>query len=92
VPLLAVAEVEVGQATRRITRRNGERVVTVRATVEPESLGEINRAVKEDYVPELLAMYPGLEILKGGSQEAEAEFFSEIIRRCIPSRFLSSTH
>ena len=79
VPLLAVAEVEAGQATRRITRRNGERVVTVRATVEPESLEDINRAVKDDYVPELLAMYPGLEILKGGSQEAEAEFFSEII-------------
>jgi len=78
VPLLSVAEVEVGQATRRITRRNGERVVTVRATVEPESLGEINRAVKDDYLPELVAMYPGLRVLKGGSQEAEAEFFSEI--------------
>ena len=79
VPLLAVADVEAGQATRRITRRNGERVVTVRTKVEPESLEKINRAVKDDYVPELLAMYPGLEILKGGSQEAEAEFFSEII-------------
>ena len=53
-------------------------VVTVRATVDPESLGEINRAVKDGYVPELLAMYPGLQVLKGGSQEAEAEFFSEI--------------
>ena len=78
VPLLAVAEVEAGLATRRITRRNGDRVVTVRATVEPESLGEINRAVKEGYVPELIKMYPGLRVLKGGSQEAEAEFFSEI--------------
>ncbi|GIS02222.1 MAG: hypothetical protein CM15mP103_07730 [Gammaproteobacteria bacterium] len=76
--LSAVADVEVGQATRRITRRNGERVVTVRATVDPESLGEINRAVKDGYVPELLAMYPGLQVLSGGSQEAEAEFFSEI--------------
>ena len=78
IPLLAVAEVEVGLATRRITRRNGERVVTVNATVEPESLGEISRAVKEGFVPELVAMYPGLRVLKGGSQEAEAEFFSEI--------------
>jgi len=78
VPLLSVAEIEVGQATRRITRRNGERVVTVRATVEPESLGEINRAVKDDYLPKLVAMYPGLRVLKGGSQEAEAEFFGEI--------------
>ena len=78
VPLLSVAEVEVGEATRRITRRNGARVVTVNATVEPESLGEINRAVKEDYLPQLVAMYPGLKVLKGGSQEAEAEFFSEV--------------
>ena len=66
VPLLAVAEVEAGQATRRITRRNGERVVTVRATVEPESLEEINRAVKDGYVPELLAMYPGPRDPEGG--------------------------
>ncbi|MEL0137199.1 MAG: efflux RND transporter permease subunit [Halieaceae bacterium] len=78
LPLLSVAEVEVGQATRRITRRNGERVVTVRAIVDPESLGEINRAVRNDFLPELTAMYPGLSVLKGGSQEAEAEFFSEI--------------
>jgi multidrug efflux pump subunit AcrB len=54
-------------------------VVTVRATVEPESLGEINRVVKEDYLPSLAATYPGLRILKGGSQEAEADFYSEIV-------------
>jgi multidrug efflux pump subunit AcrB len=79
VPLLSVVDIEVGQATRRITRRDGERVVTVRATVEPESLGEINRVVKEDYLPSLAATYPGLRILKGGSQEAEADFYSEIV-------------
>ncbi len=79
VPLLSVVDIEVGQATRRITRRDGERVVTVRATVEPESLGEINRVVKEDYLPSLAAIYPGLSILKGGSQEAEADFYSEIV-------------
>lgn len=79
VPLLSVADIEVGQATRRITRRDGERVVTVRATVEPESLGEIDRVVKDDYLPILAAAYPGLRILKGGSQEAEAEFYTEIV-------------
>jgi multidrug efflux pump subunit AcrB len=79
VPLLSVVDIEVGQATRRITRRDGERVVTVRATVEPESLGEINRVVKEDYLPSLAAIYPGLSILEGGSQEAEADFYSEIV-------------
>ena len=67
----------VGQ-TRRL-RDVMVSVVTVRATVEPESLGEINRAVKNGYIPELLSMYPGLQVLKGGSQEAEAEFFSEIV-------------
>ncbi len=79
IPLLAVAEVAEGLATRRITRRNGERVVTVNATVEPESLGEINRAVQESFVPKLLAMYPGLRVLEGGSQEEESEFFDEIV-------------
>ena len=79
IPLLSVAEVEVGQATRRITRRNGERVVTVSATVEPESLSEINAAVEDSYLPTLRGQYPGLRVLKGGSQEAEAEFFDEII-------------
>ena len=54
-------------------------LATVRATVEPESLGEINRVVKEDYLPSLAAIYPGLSILKGGSQEAEADFYSEIV-------------
>ena len=78
IPLLAVAEVEVGLATRRITRRNGERVVTVTATLEPEALGEINRSVKDGFVPELVAMYPGLTVLEGGSKEKEAQFFSEI--------------
>ena len=78
IPLLAVAEVEVGLASRRITRRNGERVVTVTATSEPESLGEINRSVKEGFIPELVATYPGLEVLEGGSKEKEAQFFSEI--------------
>ena len=79
IPLLSVAEVEVGQATRRITRRNGERVVTVSATVEPESLSEINSAVEDGYLSTLREQYPGLRVLKGGSQEAEAEFFDEII-------------
>ena len=79
VPLLAVAEVEEGLATRRITRRNGERVVTVKATVEPEALGDIDRTVQEEFVPKLLAMYPGLRVLQGGSQEEESEFFDEIV-------------
>ena len=79
IPLLAVAEVDEGLATRRITRRNGERVVTVNATVEPESLGDIERAVQESFVPKLLAMYPGLRVLQGGSQEEESEFFDEIV-------------
>ena len=66
IPLLSVAEVEVGQATRRITRRNGERVVTVSATVEPESLSEINSAVEDGYLSTLREQYPGLRVLKGG--------------------------
>ena len=66
IPLLSVAEVEVGQATRRITRRNGERVVTVSATVEPESLSEINAAVEDGYLPDAARTVSRIARIKGG--------------------------
>jgi len=48
------------------------------ANVERDAMGEIFRSVNETFIPKLLDEYPGLRVLKGGTQEAEAEFFSEI--------------
>jgi multidrug efflux pump subunit AcrB len=70
--------VSFGEGVQRINRRNGERVVRVVANVERDATGEISRSVNETFIPTLKDKYPGLRILKGGTQEAEAEFFSEI--------------
>jgi multidrug efflux pump subunit AcrB len=78
VPLEVVATVEQATGVQRITRRNGERVVTVSASVDPDSVGTISKEVNDNFLPSLEAQFPGLVILRGGSQEAEAEFFEEI--------------
>jgi multidrug efflux pump subunit AcrB len=78
VPLLSVADIEAAAGVQAINRRNSQRVVTVRATVDPDSVGLISSAVEEEFLPQLRQEFPGLEILKGGSQESEADFFSEI--------------
>lgn len=78
VPLMSVADVELGKGVQRINRRDGERVVNVFATVDPDSVGQISSSIDDEFLPQLQEEFPGLEILRGGSQEAEEEFFAEI--------------
>jgi multidrug efflux pump subunit AcrB len=78
IPLQSVVDVSFGEGVQRINRRNGERVVRVVANVERDAMGEISRSVNETFIPTLLDEHPGLKVLKGGTQEAEAQFFSEI--------------
>ena len=70
VPLQSVVEVSFGEGVQRINRRNGERVVRVVANVERDAMGEISRSVNETFIPTLKDKYPGLRVLKGGTQEA----------------------
>jgi multidrug efflux pump subunit AcrB len=63
---------------QRINRRNGERFVRVVANVERDAMEEISSTVTDNYMPTLESKYPGLKVLKGGTQESEAEFYSEI--------------
>ena len=53
-------------------------------------MGEISRSVNETFIPTLLDEHPGLKVLKGGTQEAEAQFFSEIGCASTPWRSLLS--
>ena len=78
VPLMSVADIEAAEGVQRINRRNGQRVVTVVATVDPDSVKLISTAVQDTFLPQLRQQFPGLSILKGGSQEEEEDFFSEI--------------
>jgi multidrug efflux pump subunit AcrB len=69
VPLMSVVEVTPGEAFRSLTRRDGRRVITVSAKVEPKSAANgILRIVREELLPQLRADFPGLTWSFEGSQ------------------------
>jgi len=78
IPLKSVAEVSYGTGVQRIGRRNGQRYIRVVANVERDAVSDVARTVNKEFIPTLEAKYPGLNVLKGGMQESEAEFYSEI--------------
>ena len=68
-PLQSVVEVTEGQAFRSIERRDGRRVISVSAKVEPKSAANrVLRVVREDILPQLRADFPGLTWSFEGSQ------------------------
>ncbi|GAB5415460.1 MAG: efflux RND transporter permease subunit [Congregibacter sp.] len=78
VPLFSVADIELQSGVQRIQRRDGNRVVYVRASIEKDLISDIKTDIDDSYLPTLLAQYPGLDVLKGGNQEEEEQFMSEI--------------
>lgn len=69
VPLQDVVNVEEGRAYTSINRRNGRRVVEVKADVDPPSAaGQVIEALKEGAFPELQQRYPGLDFSFEGHQ------------------------
>ncbi len=79
IPLLSVVEIEVASGVQRIQRRDGERVVRVTADLNSDLMSDINKDLQDNYIPILKEKFPGLLVLKGGQQESEEEFFSEIL-------------
>lgn len=79
IPLLAVVDVEISSGVQRIQRRDGERVVSVNSDMDQDLMNTITSDVRDNFLPGLEQSYPGLTILKGGQQEEEEQFFSEIM-------------
>ncbi len=79
IPLLSVVKIEVTSGVQRIQRRDGERMVRVTADVNSDLMSDINKDLQDNYIPVLKEKFPGLLVLKGGQQENEEEFFSEIL-------------
>jgi multidrug efflux pump subunit AcrB len=50
----------------------------VRADIEQDLISDIKRDIEDNYLEEFGERYPGLAILKGGSQEEEEQFIGEI--------------
>lgn len=78
VPLLSVVDVSTASGVQRIQRRDGKRIVYVRADMNDDAITEVSRDTKEVYLPALQKKYPGLEIITGGNQEEEQQFMQEI--------------
>ncbi len=69
VPLMEVASVERGRAYTTISRRKGQRTVTVTANVEPASqTNKVLATLKTDVLPQLRQRYPGLSYDWEGQQ------------------------
>jgi len=79
LPLFSVVDIEVSSGAQRIQRRDGERMVKVTAEAATEITSDIYRDLEINTVAQLQQQYPGLTVLKGGSQETQEEFFSEIV-------------
>ncbi len=74
VPLLDVVEIERTEAFNSITRRNGRRVITVTADVEPNSaMSRVMEGLRDDDLPELRKAYPGLTWTFEGTQSEMRE-------------------
>ena len=79
LPLLSVVAIEVNNGVQRIQRRDGERMVSVTAEAAIDQASDIYTDLERELIPQLQQQYPELTILKGGIQETQEEFFSEII-------------
>ncbi|WP_028578027.1 efflux RND transporter permease subunit [Desulfomicrobium escambiense] len=69
VPLREVADVATGRSYTSIDRRNGRRVISVTADVNPPSeAAGIQEVLKDTYLPQLRDRYQGLEFSFEGQQ------------------------
>jgi multidrug efflux pump subunit AcrB len=80
IPLATVADIAVRKASQRIVRRDGQRIFEVFARVNVDSMGDINDMVQDEFIPELQQRYPALQVIKGGWEEQQAEFMTEVTR------------
>jgi len=79
VPLSEITAVESTEAFTTINRRNGRRIVTVSADVEPKpAIGQVIAALRQDVLPGLQSDYPGLTWSFQGS-EAELRESTEAL-------------
>lgn len=90
VPFASVAEVEFGKGYSRISRLNRERTVTVSSDLNPDIVEpqEVVRNISENFIPELLARYPGVKYGLEGASQDENTLVSEMIYSLVVALFL----
>ena len=85
VPLSRVASVRLGNSPSSIRRKDGRRVVTVSADVDPAVItgGEVTALLAGTTLQELAAAHPGLTYTFGGEQQQQVESFDALGRSFI---------
>ena len=84
IPLLEAVHIKRGRAYIAIDRRNGRRVVTVSADVNPRPMaGQILRSLEQDTLPQLLQRHAGLSYSYEGRQADMAESMQGLVRGLI---------
>ena len=74
IPLIAIADIELGRGFSRINRVNGQRTVTVQGDIDV-TIANANELLSDTaaaFFPELAKLYPGVKIsLQGQNKEAQ---------------------
>ena len=81
VPLSRIAEVRLGSSRPSIPRRDGVRIVTVSAQVDPAvvTASDVNAQLADAFLPALSAADPGLTWAFGGQQRQQDETFDALL-------------
>ncbi len=81
VPLSRVAEVRMGSSRPSIPRRDGVRIVTVSAQIDPAvvTASDVNAQLADAFLPALSAADPGLTWAFGGQQRQQDETFDALL-------------
>ena len=82
VPLSRVASVGLGRSPWSIQRRDGQRVVTITADVDPNVItgAEVATFLGNEILPELANDSPGFEYSLGGEEQQQIESFDALGR------------
>ena len=90
VPFASVAEVTLGESYSSIRRQDRQRTVTVSANIDPERVEpqEVIRSIRDNFIPELLARYPGVDFDLEGASEEERNFIRNLSIASIAAFFL----
>ena len=81
VPLSRIAEVRLDSSRPSIPRRDGVRIVTVSAQVDPAvvTASDVNAQLADTFLPALSAAHPGLTWAFGGQQRQQDEMFDALL-------------
>ncbi len=82
VPVTSVATLNPGVSPPAVRRRDGQRVVTVTADVDPTVIsgGEANSILADSILADLTAVYPDLTYTFGGEQQEQLESLGALYR------------